>query len=323
MEQLLTVFTEDLRMAVLLIGVLLIVAIIVWEVVQRRRAKQADQEHIKGPLGQSREAGEGNTGSDPLFGTDAAARSIASSSSRTEPSLTLPEISTRDRLVEPPLVDLDVALRSSSEGRGLPVMQAAVAAETARDFSPIPPPDVSPERTGTAADVAAADIAESAAIEGSATAEAAVEPVAAATAPRLELPAEERRVIVALRVVARQGERFTGASLRQALQGEGFVHGDMAIFHRAVADGRVLLSAASLTKPGSFDLATMDSSLYLGINVFGVLPGPLPGRDTVDKLLLSGHTLAQRLRGELHDAKGQPLTEARLAEMRREAAAAG
>jgi cell division protein ZipA len=89
------------------------------------------------------------------------------------------------------------------------------------------------------------------------------------------------------------------------------------------ADGRTLLSAASLTKPGSFDLATRDSTRFLGINLFAVLPGPLPGRDAVDKLLLAGHTLAQRLKGELLDSQGQPLTEARLAEMRLEAARGG
>jgi cell division protein ZipA len=131
----------------------------------------------------------------------------------------------------------------------------------------------------------------------------------------------ERR-LVALRVVARNGERFTGTSVRQALQGEGFVHGDMAIFHRTAGDGRTLLSAASLTRPGSFDLASMDAASYRGLNLFAVLPGPLPGRDTVDKLLLSGHTIAQRLRGDLLDSLGEPLTESRLAEMRREAAAA-
>jgi FtsZ-interacting cell division protein ZipA len=65
----------------------------------------------------------------------------------------------------------------------------------------------------------------------------------------------------------------------------------------------------------------MDSGLFLGLNLFAVLPGPLPGRDTVDKLLIAGHTLAQRLRGELRDARGEALTEARLTEMRREAAA--
>jgi FtsZ-interacting cell division protein ZipA len=83
------------------------------------------------------------------------------------------------------------------------------------------------------------------------------------------------------------------------------------------------MSAASLTKPGNFDLTTMDSMRYLGINLFAVLPGPIAGRDAVDKLLSVGHTLAQRLRGNLLDSRGEALSEARLAEMRREAAAAG
>jgi FtsZ-interacting cell division protein ZipA len=65
----------------------------------------------------------------------------------------------------------------------------------------------------------------------------------------------------------------------------------------------------------------MDSLLYRGLNLFAVLPGPLTGRETVDKLLLTGHTIAQRLRGELQDSRGELLNEARLAEMRREAAA--
>ena len=110
--------------------------------------------------------------------------------------------------------------------------------------------------------------------------------------------------------------------MRQALLGEGFVHGEMEIFHRPQGDGRVILSAASLTRPGSFDLASMDSSLFLGLNLFAVLPGPLAGKDTVDKLLTVGHTLARRLRGDLLDGRGEALSETRLAEMRRDAAAA-
>jgi len=306
MEQLVTVITEDLRMALLLIGAVLVSGIIIWEVLQRRRAKRAEKEYLKGPLGATREESERVVAADPLFRTEG--------STREEPTLTLPEISTRDRLTEPPLIDLDVAMRGSSTGPGLPLMQGAVRATTLSAVeldasTPEPARESSvPEQSGSAPS----------------TAELGQDPARAtpSSPPRLELPNEDRRVIVALRVVARSGERFTGASLRQALQGEGFVHGDMAIFHRVMADGRILLSAASLTKPGNFDLAIMDSSLFLGINVFAVLPGPLPGRDAVDKLLLAGHTLAQRLKGELQDSTGQLLTESRLAEMRREAAAA-
>jgi len=307
MQDVINSITGDLRIALLLLGVLLLLVIVVWELVQRRRASRADADHLKGPLGQSREVSADDLArTDPLLGaevpgsgsaqggTPSGPRTEARDGGRREPTLTLPEMSVRDRLVEPPLVDLDAALDDSAHGRSIPVVDSATDSAT----------DRATDRDETAA-----------------TAEPqppAVEDKPAA--PKLELPTEAERVIVALRVVARGGERFSGASLRQALLGEGFVHGEMDIFHRATTDGRILLSAASLTKPGSFDLATMDSSRFLGINLFAVLPGPLPGRDAVDKLLLAAHTLAQRLKGDLLDSQGQPLTEARLAEMRLEAA---
>jgi cell division protein ZipA len=209
--------------------------------------------------------------------------------SRREPTLTLPAVTVRDRLPEPRVVDLDSAVGSDAGGQSLPVVDSVTISD---EPSPVPIDEVPPPPP----------------------------PPVAVQAPPQQPDAQDRRII-ALRVVARHGERFTGTSLRQALQGEGFVHGDMQIFHRLTGDGRPLLSAASLTRPGSFELATMDAALFRGLNLFAVLPGPLSGRETVDKLLLAGHTIAQRLRGDLLDSRGEALTEARLAEMRREAAA--
>lgn len=283
MEDVLNSLTGDLRVALLVLGGIVLLLIVLWEILQRGRAARADASRLRGPLGQAADADdEVLSRADPLTRNDLVDRGESFAPTRTEPTLTLPEISaTRDRLVEPRLVDLDTARVEPGLGTDIPVMEDAAAAGPA-PASPDPATPVT-------------------------------------TSPVTE---EDERVIVGLRVVARGAERFSGASLRQALLGEGFVHGDMSIFHRQLADGRTLMSAASLTKPGNFDLATIDSSRFLGINLFAVLPGPMPGRDTVDKLLLAGHTLAQRLRGDLLDSKGQPLTEARLAEMRREAAAA-
>lgn len=283
MEDVLNSLTGDLRVALLVLGGIVLLLIVLWEILQRGRAARADASRLRGPLGQAADADdEVLSRADPLTRNDLVDRGESFAPTRTEPTLTLPEMSaTRDRLVEPRLVDLDTARVEPGLGTDIPVMEDAAAAGPA----PASPDPATP----------------------------------ATTSPVTE---EDERVIVGLRVVARGAERFSGASLRQALLGEGFVHGDMSIFHRQLADGRTLMSAASLTKPGNFDLATIDSSRFLGINLFAVLPGPMPGRDTVDKLLLTGHTLAQRLRGDLLDSKGQPLTEARLAEMRREAAAA-
>ncbi len=137
----------------------------------------------------------------------------------------------------------------------------------------------------------------------------------------LAWPPENERIILALRLMPRSGERFLGVSVRQALVGEGFQHGEFSIFHKPLGDGRVILSIASLTRPGTFDPATMDGSSFSGLNLFTVLPGPLAGRESFERLLLVGRTLAQRLRGDLLDQRGQPLDDARLEELRRDASA--
>ena len=137
----------------------------------------------------------------------------------------------------------------------------------------------------------------------------------------LNWPPESERIILALRLVPRAGERLLGVSVRQALVGEGFQHGEFSIFHKPLGDGRVILSVASLTRPGTFEPATMDSSSFAGLNLFAVLPGPLSGRESFERLLLLGRTLAQRLRADLLDQRGQPLDESRLEELRRDAAA--
>jgi len=302
------VLTADLRLALLLVGALLLGGIVVWEVVQRRRASRADAVHQAGPpavdpLLKDHSAAEDSQSFDDvdyLQDQDLPARIGA----REEPSLNLPEMHVRDRLVEPTLVDFDAAV-AKEPSVGIPVLDSVTLGD------PLESPSVPQVETTEASAVAPASV------------EAAVASSNQVVAMRLDWPPPEQQRIIGLRVVARHGERFTGVSLRQALLGEGFQHGELDIFHRPMADGRVLLSAASLTKPGSFDLSTMDSGLFLGLNLFAVLPGPLPGRDTVDKLLIAGHTLAQRLRGELRDARGEALTEARLTEMRREAAAGG
>jgi cell division protein ZipA len=322
LEGLAAAITGDLRVALAVAGAVALLALVGWEFWQRRRARRADDAHIAGPFGQAR--GSSGTVRDPLLDPasdgfveevsevrviEPGADRVGSGRARDDAALDLPEIGARDRLADPPVVDLEAALRPSESGRGLPIVDSITLADepaAAAPPAPTPAPVAAPAPVPAPAPAVAPE-------------PAAAAPVA--TAPRVERPAEQERRIVGLRVVARNGERFTGASLRQALQGEGFVHGDMKIFHRATGDGRAVMSAASLTRPGDFDLATMDSLFYRGLNLFAVLPGPLPARETVDKLLLAGHTIAQRLRGELQDSRGEPLTEVRVAEMRREASA--
>jgi cell division protein ZipA len=137
--------------------------------------------------------------------------------------------------------------------------------------------------------------------------------------PLVEWPPEESRRILSVRILA-VGERFAGRALRQALAAEGFVHGRLSIFHKAGSDARAVLSAASLTQPGSFELATMDTQRYGGLNLFAVLPGPLSAAEAFEELLASARNLNDRLRGVLQDEHGEVLSAARIAAIRQELA---
>jgi cell division protein ZipA len=140
--------------------------------------------------------------------------------------------------------------------------------------------------------------------------------LAAAPAPVVEWPPDEERRIVSLRLVATSPERFGGRSLRQALAAEGFVLGRFAIFHKPDEEQRAVLSAASLTRPGTFDADTMDSQRFGGLSLFAVLPGPRPPAQAFEDLISTARNLNERLQGALQDERGSPLTLTRIALLR-------
>jgi cell division protein ZipA len=135
-------------------------------------------------------------------------------------------------------------------------------------------------------------------------------------APIVDWPSEGSRKIVALRLVSHPAARFQGRAVRQALAAEGFVLGKFDIFHKAGPDDRAILSAASLTKPGTFAMNTIDGQRFGGISLFAVLPGPLPPQETFDELLHTARALNDRLQGALQDERGEPLTPMRSASIR-------
>jgi FtsZ-interacting cell division protein ZipA len=135
-------------------------------------------------------------------------------------------------------------------------------------------------------------------------------------APVVEWPTEESRKIIALRLVSAPAARFPGRAVRQALAAEGFVLGKFDIFHKAGPDDRAILSAASLTKPGTFTMSTIDAQRFGGLSLFAVLPGPLSPQETFDELLSTARNLNSRLQGALQDERGEPLTPMRSASIR-------
>ena len=136
--------------------------------------------------------------------------------------------------------------------------------------------------------------------------------------PQLVLawPNESERRIVTLRVIPKSEPRFPGRAVRQAFSGAGFWHGPLDIYHLPDHEGRVVLSAAALAQPGTFDPSIMDSQRFSGLNLFAVLPGPKPERETFDELVRAARQLAERLDGKMADQHGEELTSQRIARLR-------
>jgi cell division protein ZipA len=286
---------SQLRWSLLIIGVVFIIALGWWE---RRRPRQASGSF-------ERSAGREPAGEPPP-------RALR------EPALTLPEMRAREPVMprELPSVDVDdeATLPILPPARGEPVAATlSVTAAAAPEPPPAEPAELpEPEAAQPAQPAATVNVAEASPV----LAREVLPELPAPPAPVVEWPPDHERRIVALRLVAPLPERFAGRSLRQALAAEGFVLGQFAIFHKPDEARRAVLSAASLTRPGTFDMETMDSQHYGGLSLFAVLPGPRPARQTFDELVFTARNLNERLHGVLQDEQGGPLTPARVALLR-------
>ena len=139
----------------------------------------------------------------------------------------------------------------------------------------------------------------------------------AAAAGGAEPRGAERQKIVALRLVAGE-DRWPGDEVIHALEAEGMRFGKYSIFHRERDDGKSIFYVASMIEPGSFDLATVDTTTFPGVSVFAVLPGPVDAGTTFDMMLATARRLAQRLSGHLQDEQGSTLTAQRVLSLREE-----
>ena len=277
---------SELRWTLLIVGVVFIAALAWWE---RHRPRQANRGSAAQRTAGARESA-----------TDAALRAVR------EPSLSLPPMRARDPMVPHDLPVLELA-------RGLPAVPLLDPDDAAAEPDAPAQDQPGPDNAALAADGAAVAAARAAEIGVDAVhgvpAGVPLESLPRlppAAVPRVDWPPDERRRVVALRLVAQQPERFAGRSLRQALAAEGFVLGRFAIFHKPDDEQRAVLSAASLTRPGTFDVETMDSQHYGGLSLFAVLPGPKPPPQAFDELIVTARNLNERLCGVLQDVQGSP-----------------
>jgi FtsZ-interacting cell division protein ZipA len=324
----------SLRWTLLILGGLFILGLLGWEL-RKRRARGGSVQAPASPHSRAAEAAAGRLPDADDTESHGSARE-GRRTERHEPTFTMPDFPAREPVREPRVVEVfgREPAASGAPADGI-VARAPVSGpvigelpDVGRDQFETEDFDVHQHQhqhesaAGAADDVAPSEWTAEAgdAIDGGSMTGSGAAP-AEHVRVVLDWPPEGERRIISVRVVPRPGERFSGAALRQALVGEGFVHGEFGIFHKPVGDGRIVMSAASLTRPGSFALQAMDTQHFAGLNLFAVLPGPVAPRDAVDRLCLVGRTLAQRLRGEVRDDRGAVLSDARVLELRQEALA--
>ena len=119
----------------------------------------------------------------------------------------------------------------------------------------------------------------------------------------------EDKEILAINVLARGDNRFSGSDLWAAFQRNGLTFGDMNIFHRLNAVTRTpQFSVANAIEPGTFDLSNMESMKTPGACLFLRLPGPSEPAAVFDDMLRVARDIGQSLDGELKDENFSVLT---------------
>lgn len=117
--------------------------------------------------------------------------------------------------------------------------------------------------------------------------------------------------VIIINVMAPRGQEFDGSQLLQILLRQGMRLGHMSIFHRHAdnsGSGPVMFSMANMVKPGTFDMASMESFTTPGVSLFTQLPSRLPHMRNFDLMLETAQCLRDELGGELKDENRSDLT---------------
>ncbi len=125
--------------------------------------------------------------------------------------------------------------------------------------------------------------------------------------------------LVTLFVVAAPGEEISGYELVVATEKCGLEYGAKEVYHRLM-DGRPesgpVFSVANMTKPGSFDLATITSLSTPGLTFFMTLPGPMRALDAWDTMLPTAQRMAELLGAQVLDEEHNALGRQRIQHIR-------
>ncbi len=119
-------------------------------------------------------------------------------------------------------------------------------------------------------------------------------------------------LVLAITVMAKEGERFAGDDLRNWFETLKLRHGEMGLFHYR-PPGKPLrapptFSVASVLKPGSFDVEQMEDITVPGICMFVRFPGPDDPVAAFEEMLRTARKIADGLDGVVCDETRSTLT---------------
>ena len=127
--------------------------------------------------------------------------------------------------------------------------------------------------------------------------------------------------IVTLYLAARAGEKLQGADIVVAAEKAGLIYGHMSVFHRLVEshpERGPVFSVANIMKPGSFDMAAIQSLETPAIAFFLTLPAPIAALDAWETMLPTAQRMAELLDGVVLDDTRAALGRQRIGQIRDE-----
>jgi len=127
--------------------------------------------------------------------------------------------------------------------------------------------------------------------------------------------------IVTLYIAARAGEKLHGPDIIVAAEKTGLVYGHMNVFHRLVEghpERGPVFSVANIMKPGSFDMASIQSLETPAIAFFLTLPAPVSALDAWETMLPTAERMAELLDGVVLDESRNAIGRQRIAHLRDE-----
>jgi len=132
--------------------------------------------------------------------------------------------------------------------------------------------------------------------------------------------AKAETTAVAITVMAREGQRFSGADLRRWLQSLDLEHGEMAIYHRRKGDKSrrtpPVYSVANVIRPGTFDPGAMAEMTTPGVVMFVQLPGPDDPGAAFEEMIRAARKIAEGLDGVVCDETRSTLSGQAINHMR-------